>query len=170
MPVAVALYNGPMLFFPDVSTIGVIADTHGLLRSEALDTLAGSDLIIHAGDVGREEILEKLARVAPVVAVRGNVDRAQWADSLPKRAIIVVGGQRILVIHDRQALKDNPARAPLDAVVVAHSHRPRVERERGILFFNPGSAGPRRFTLPVSVGRLQITPRSVEGEIIELRV
>ncbi|MDX1662817.1 MAG: metallophosphoesterase family protein [Candidatus Promineifilaceae bacterium] len=157
-----------MLLLPEASSIGVIADTHGLMRPAALAALEGSDLIIHAGDVGKREILDSLAWIAPVVVVRGNVDRARWAEALPERAVVVASGRQILVLHDRQALKDKPERGDYDAVVAGHSHRPHVERENGVLFFNPGSAGPRRFTLPVCVGRLRVTPDQLEAEVIEL--
>jgi uncharacterized protein len=120
--------------------LGVISDTHGLLRPETLHALRGSELIIHAGDVGKSEILERLREVAPVVAVRGNIDTATWAKELPETDTIEVGGHRIFVLHDRSQLPVQPTHSGLAAVVFGHSHKPIAEVRAGVLFFNPGSA------------------------------
>jgi uncharacterized protein len=151
-----------------MTLLGVISDTHGLLRPEALDSLRGSELIIHAGDVGKSEILERLREIAPVVAVRGNVDTATWAEELPETDTVEVGGHRILVLHDRSQLAVHPADAGLAAVVFGHSHKPLAEIQDGVLFLNPGSAGPRRFWLSISIARLRISPMGLQPEIIEL--
>ena len=150
--------------------IGVISDTHGLLRVEALNALGGSDYIIHAGDIGAPEILEELAAIAPVTAVRGNVDRAAWAKKLPVTELLEMGGVSIYVLHNLQELDLTPEAAEFRLVVSGHSHIPMQNMQNGVLYFNPGSAGPRRFKLPVSVGRLLARDGRVEGEIVELRV
>ncbi len=151
-------------------TLGVISDTHGLLRPEAVEALRGSDRILHAGDIGAPEILEALAKVAPVTAVRGNVDTASWARALPETEIVEAGGVSIYILHDRGQLDLKPDAAGLRVVVYGHSHRPRMEEKSGVLYFNPGSAGPRRFNLPVSVGRLMIGAGKVDAELVELGV
>jgi len=150
--------------------IGVISDTHGLLRPEALEALRGSDLILHAGDVGEEEILGRLRTIAPVTTVRGNVDVARWARGLPETEVIEVEGKAIYLLHKLDELDLNPKAAGFDAVVYGHSHRSKVEKKNGVLYFNPGSAGPRRFKLPVSVGRLVIEHGKIKAEVIELQV
>ena len=149
--------------------IGVISDTHGLLRPEALDPLRGSERIIHAGDVGSPDILEKLSAIAPVTAVRGNIDKQGWARSLPETEVLDVGGVLIYVVHDLTQLDLKAKAAGFAAVVSGHSHIPKQETREGVLYFNPGSAGPRRFKLPVSVGRLIIDDQ-VRGEILQLAV
>ena len=151
-------------------TLGVISDTHGLLRPEAVEALRGSDRILHAGDIGAPEILEALAKIAPVTAVRGNVDTASWARVLPETEIVEAGGVSIYILHDRGQLDLKPDAAGLRVVVYGHSHRPRMEEKSGVLYFNPGSAGPRRFNLPVSVGRLMIGAGKVDAELVELGV
>jgi putative phosphoesterase len=148
--------------------IGLISDTHGLLREEALAALRGSQLIIHAGDVGNAEILEALKRLAPVVAVRGNVDREPWARSLPEMAIAQVGGATIYVLHDVKALDLNPATAGFRIVVSGHSHKPGKMVRDGVLYINPGSAGPRRFQLPVMVARMDLERQPWEPEFVDL--
>jgi uncharacterized protein len=153
-----------------LSYIGVIADTHGLLRPQAVAALQGSALIIHAGDVGRPEILEELRRIAPVVAVRGNVDRGAWAMPLPHSEIVEHDGVRLYVIHILEDLDLDPPAAGFHAVITGHTHRPKMETKDGVLYFNPGSAGPRRFILPISVGRLSVVDGKVHGEIITLPV
>ncbi len=150
--------------------IGVISDTHGLLRGEAVKVLGGSDYIIHAGDIGAPEILEELAAIAPVTAVRGNVDHAAWAKKLSVTDLLEVGGVSIYVLHNLQELDLTPEAAGFRVVVSGHSHMPMQKTQNGVLYFNPGSAGPRRFKLPVSVGRLLVRDGRVEGEIVELRV
>lgn len=148
--------------------VGVIADTHGLLRPEALAALRGSDLIIHAGDAGRPEILEELADIAPATAVRGNIDRERWTQALHMTEVVEAGPFTLYVLHDLQALALDPSAAGFDAVIFGHSHRPVLERRKGVLYMNPGSAGPRRFSLPVSLGRLVATEEGLRGELITL--
>ncbi|HEX6705190.1 MAG TPA: metallophosphoesterase family protein [Albitalea sp.] len=147
--------------------IGLISDTHGLLRPEALQALAGSDRIVHAGDIGDAAILESLAAIAPVTAVRGNNDQGTWAQALPHTALLVEGGVRILVIHD---VKELSGVVDAQVVIAGHSHQPKVERREGVLFVNPGSAGPRRFKLPVCVGRLIVQRGRAEAELMPLAV
>lgn len=149
-------------------SIGVISDTHGLLRPQALEALRSSDYIIHAGDVGNPEILARLREIAPVTAVRGNVDRGVWARSLPKAEVLEAGGISIYVLHIFPELDLKPEAAGFSAVIYGHSHVPKIETRNGILYFNPGSAGPGRFRLPVSIGRLSVRDRVVRGEVIHL--
>ena len=136
--------------------IGVISDTHGLLRPEAMKALEGVELIIHAGDVGNPKVLANLARIAPVHAVRGNTDRGDWAADLPHTRVVEVGGVHLYVLHELFCLDLDPAAAGIAAVIFGHSHSPHLERKNGVLFLNPGSAGPRRFTLPVSLARIKV--------------
>jgi uncharacterized protein len=148
--------------------IGLISDTHGLLREEALRALEGSQLIIHAGDVGKPKIIDALKNLAPVVVVRGNVDTQPWASTLPETEIVETGIATIYVLHDVHALDLNPAAAGFDIVVSGHSHQPdRTERD-GILYINPGSAGPRRFQLPVTVARLDLSQEPWKVHFINL--
>jgi uncharacterized protein len=133
--------------------VGIISDTHGLLRPEALDALGGSELIVHAGDIGSQDVLERLGRIAPVVAVRGNVDSAAWANQLPMTATVELGEQRIWVLHELASLDVDPVHVGLGSVIYGHSHQPARYTKDGILYLNPGSAGPRRFRLPVSLVR-----------------
>ena len=148
--------------------IGVISDTHGLLRPEALAALKGSHQILHAGDVGSPEVLEALAHVAPVTAIRGNVDRGRWCARLPETEVIELAGVAIYLLHDLARLDLRPEAAGFRVVVYGHSHQPRMEEENGVLYFNPGSAGPRRFKLPLSVGRLKIAQGKVQAELVRL--
>jgi uncharacterized protein len=148
--------------------IGVISDTHGLLRREALAALRGSDRIIHAGDIGDPDILTQLAETAPVTATRGNVDRDAWAKKVPATNVLKVGGISVYVLHNLQELDLKPEAAGFRVIVYGHSHVARQEKRNGVLFFNPGSAGPRRFRLPVTVGRLQVKDGKVSGEIVEI--
>ena len=148
--------------------IGVISDTHGLLRTEALAALRGSEHIIHAGDVGAPEILEQLAAIAPVTAIRGNIDKAAWARNLAETEVVEVAGASIYVIHDLAQLDLKPQAAGFKVVIYGHSHVPKHETRGGVLYFNPGSAGPRRFKLPVTVGRLIMESGNVRGEIIPI--
>lgn len=136
--------------------IGLISDTHGLLRKEALEALGEAELIIHAGDVGKPEILAELRKIAPVVAVRGNVDKGEWAKVLPVTAVAEARAVMIYVLHDVKALDLNPASAGFRIVVSGHSHKPGKMDRDGVLYVNPGSAGPRRFQLPVTVARLNL--------------
>jgi putative phosphoesterase len=155
---------------PNTVKIGVISDTHGLLRPEAVAELRGSDFIIHAGDIDEPAILENLAELAPVTAVRGNVDRGPWAKQLPSSAVLEVGGVSIYVIHNLLELDLKPEAAGFAAVISGHTHVPKEENKNGVLYFNPGSAGPRRFRLPVSVGRLVVHDAKLVGEFVELKV
>jgi hypothetical protein len=148
--------------------IGVISDTHGLLRPEAVEALRGSDAIIHAGDVGDPEILAKLTEIAPVTAVRGNVDTEPWARKLPETNVLEVGDVPIYVLHNIDQLDLKPEAAGFSAVIYGHSHAPHQETKNGVLFFNPGSAGPRRFKLPVSLGKLLVESGSIRGELVML--
>jgi uncharacterized protein len=148
--------------------LGVISDTHGLLRPEALRALRGSERIVHAGDIGSPEILAALRRIAPVTAVRGNNDRGAWARRLPETRVLRLAGVRLFLIHDLHALPVDPRPAGIQVVIAGHSHQPRVERRGGVLYFNPGSAGPRRFRLPVTVGRLIIRDGRVRSRLIHL--
>src|ERR671924_355284 len=149
--------------------VGLISDTHGLLRAEALAALQGSDYIIHAGDVGDPAILGKLGEIAPVTAVRGNVDRGHWAEKIPETNILEVVGILIYVLHDLTQLDLKPDAAGFAAVISGHSHVPKQEMKNGVLYFNPGSAGPRRFKLPVSIGRLLIEAGEIRGEIVQIQ-
>jgi uncharacterized protein len=144
--------------------IGVISDTHGLLRPEAVDALRGSELILHAGDVGAPEILDALRKLAPVIAVRGNVDQGDWAEKLPSTTVAEAGAAKIYMLHDVKELDLEPAAAGFQAVVSGHSHKFGRSERRGVLYINPGSAGPRRFHLPVTIARLDVgaTPWKVE--------
>ena len=148
--------------------VGVISDTHGLLRPEAAAALVGVDHILHAGDVGGPEILDALARIAPVTAVRGNVDVEPWANALSEREVVELRGITIYVLHDLAELDLKPEAAGMRAVVYGHSHQPKIEEKNGVLYFNPGSAGPRRFRLPVSLGKLWIEKGSLRAELVEL--
>jgi uncharacterized protein len=148
--------------------IGVISDTHGLLRPEALAALRGSDYIIHAGDIGDPVILEKLSRIASVTAIRGNIDREAWALKIPATNVLEAGGVSTYVLHNLQQLDLKPEAAGFGVVVYGHSHVPKQETKNGVLYFNPGSAGPRRFRLPVTIGRLRVGEGGVSGEIVEI--
>ena len=147
--------------------LGVISDTHGLLRPEAIRALRGVDLIVHAGDVGSADVLERLRAVARVVAVRGNNDREPWARALRERETFVAAGVRILVIHDVNELRAPPPRG-VRVVVAGHSHRPSIDERDGVLFLNPGSAGPRRFTLPVSIATLTVRDGQPRARLVTL--
>jgi putative phosphoesterase len=148
--------------------IGLISDTHGLLRPEALAALAGSDRIVHAGDVGAPGVLDALRALAPLTVVRGNNDTGPWARALPATATLDAAGRRLLVLHDLKELAVDPAAAGIDVVVAGHSHRPLHRVEGGLHVVNPGSAGPRRFSLPVTVARLRLDDAGVAVEIVPL--
>ncbi|HJV87393.1 MAG TPA: metallophosphoesterase family protein [Noviherbaspirillum sp.] len=150
--------------------IGLIADTHGLLRPEALLALKGVDLIIHAGDICDAKVLQTLREIAPVVAVRGNNDRGAWAEALAERETLDIGGVKIHVVHDIADLDLDPKSAGIDVIISGHSHRPSVKREGGVQYVNPGSAGPRRFKLPISLGFLHIKDGSARIELQALEV
>ena len=148
--------------------IGLISDTHGLLRPEALDFLAGSDHIIHGGDIGSPEILAQLTAIAPLTTVRGNNDTADWARGLPETALLQLGGVAVYVIHDLKQLDIEPAGAGVRVVVSGHSHKPVQAERDGVLYVNPGSAGKRRFSLPIAVGELVIDGDEVSARIVTL--
>ena len=150
--------------------LGVISDTHGLLRKEAVEALRGVDRILHAGDVGAPEILDALERIAPVTAIRGNVDTKTWARRLPETELIEIGGVTIYMLHDLGRLDLKPEAAGIGVVVYGHSHKSKIEEKNGVLYFNPGSAGPRRFQLPLSVGKLFIDVKKVHAELIDLKI
>lgn len=150
--------------------MGVIADTHGLVRPEAVKALEDVELIVHAGDIGTPEVLEVLADIAPVIAVRGNNDTGSWAVSLPETAVVEVGSMALYVLHDIKTLDLDPTAAGFAAVISGHSHRPALVKRQQVLFLNPGSAGPRRFKLPVSVARLVIQGDAISARLIELAI
>jgi putative phosphoesterase len=150
--------------------IGVISDTHGLLRPEAKTFLRGSDRIVHAGDIGGASVLMELAAIAPVTAVRGNNDKAKWANAVPEFEILHVDDVLVYVLHDLAELHVDPVAAGYRVVVSGHSHRPSVEERDGVLYVNPGSAGPRRFKLPVAVAELRIAGASVVARLTELEL
>jgi len=149
-------------------TVGVISDTHGLLRPEAIELLKECDLIVHAGDLGDPDILKTLEAIAPTFAVRGNVDRGSWTRMLPDKDLVDAAGKLLYVIHNVDELDLDPAAAEIDAVIFGHSHMPASYEKDGVLYFNPGSAGPRRFKLPVSIGRFTIIDACLKSEIIDL--
>ncbi|MDR6233605.1 metallophosphoesterase family protein [Pseudomonas oryzihabitans] len=148
--------------------VGLIADTHGLLRPEAMAALAGSDFILHAGDIGKPEILAALRELAPLAVVRGNNDDLPWADDIPERVTLTLAGVGIHMLHILPELDLAAVDAPVRVVISGHSHKPLIEERDGVLFVNPGSAGPRRFRLPISVGRLTLNAGQVQAEILEL--
>jgi uncharacterized protein len=153
-----------------VHLLGVISDTHGLVRLEAVKALEGVETIIHAGDIGTPEVLEALHAIAPVVAVRGNNDEGDWAHALPETEVVEVGGVVLYVLHDVNTLDLDPVAAGFHAVISGHSHRPAMSKRQGVLFLNPGSAGPRRFKLPVSVARLTIRGDAIDAQLVELAI
>jgi putative phosphoesterase len=146
--------------------VGIISDTHGLLRPEAVRALDGSEMIIHAGDVGSPEILERLAEIAPVTAVRGNIDKDPWAQRLPLTAVVEAGPARLYVIHDLKTMRVKPA--GYAALISGHSHKSHAYERDGVLYLNPGAAGPRRFRLPVSLARLYVGEGALRHEILYL--
>jgi uncharacterized protein len=148
--------------------VGVISDTHGLMRPAALAALKDADLIIHAGDVGKREVLDQLCEIAPTHVVRGNIDLMNWASDLPATLDVEVAGQTFHVLHDISELAIEPASAGIAAIVFGHSHKPSIEMRGDVLYLNPGSAGPRRFRLPVTVARVRVSGRKLEPEIVEL--
>lgn len=148
--------------------IGVISDTHGLLRPEAVAALEGVDAILHAGDVGDPGILETLAAIAPLTAIRGNIDRTGPCAELPAIELVELGGVSVYMLHDRHELDLDPVAAGIAAVISGHSHQPLIEWKKDVLYFNPGSAGPRRFSLPISLGFLEIEDGRVEPRLLTL--
>lgn len=156
--------------YPIPTLVGVISDTHSLIRPEALKALEGVSLIIHAGDVGAQSVLHRLENIAPVVAVRGNTDRDGWAFKLPFTEAVEIGGVSLYVLHDLCKLDLDPAASGFSAVINGHTHRPAIEKSGKILFLNPGSAGPKRSNLPVSVALLRIKNNSLKAELLMLTV
>jgi putative phosphoesterase len=151
-----------------VHLIGLIADTHGLMRPQALEALRDADLIIHCGDIGDPAVVETLRTVAPVRAVRGNNDKGAWADCLPDSDVVEAGGHKIYVLHNLAELAFDPASCDFTVIISGHSHKPKVEQKGKVLLVNPGSAGPRRFSLPVTVATLALRANRCEAKIIEL--
>jgi putative phosphoesterase len=151
-------------------SIGVISDTHGLLRPQAISSLQDSDLIIHAGDIGKPEVLTGLEAICPVIAIRGNVDRAAWALDYPQARRVEVAGKCLYVIHDLKEMVLDPTAEAIDVVISGHSHMPKIDTRDGVLYLNPGSAGPRRFKLPVMVARLSIGTSKTTATLHELSV
>jgi uncharacterized protein len=147
--------------------IGIISDTHGLLRPEAERRLAGVDHIVHAGDIGRPEIVDALRKIAPVTAIRGNVDTGEWAREYADTELVRLAGKSIYILHDLNTLHIDP-RADTDVIVSGHSHVPKIQRIDGILYLNPGSAGPRRFALPITLATIDVTPDGMRPEIHDL--
>ena len=150
--------------------VGLISDTHGLLRPEAVTALRGSDFIVHAGDIGDSSILDRLSEIAPTTAVRGNNDKGDWASRIPEKEVLDVGTILIHVLHDIAELDLDPVAAGFHVIVAGHSHRPSIQWRDSVLFINPGSAGPRRFKLPVSVAKLAISAGAISPRLIELDV
>lgn len=150
--------------------VGVISDTHGLVRPQALAALQGVQLIVHAGDIGAREVLTALEAIAPVTAIRGNNDRFEWARTMAATATVRIGGARFYMLHDVKDLDFDPKAAGFAAVIAGHSHRPMIAERDGVLFVNPGSAGPRRFKLPVAVALLRVTQTRVRGELVLLDI
>jgi hypothetical protein len=150
--------------------VGVISDTHGLLRPEVLKAFEGVSLIIHAGDVGTPAVIDRLKTIAPVVAVRGNTDRDGWANKLPLTEVVEIGGVLLYVLHDLSRLDLNPVVSGISAVIHGHTHEPAIENKNKVFFINPGSAGPRRFRLSVSVGLIMIKQKKLEAELITLKI
>jgi putative phosphoesterase len=148
--------------------IGIISDTHGLLRPEALEALRGSRVILHAGDIGKQEIIEALEQIAPVTAVRGNIDREAWARQYPLTQVIEIQGIHLYILHDLSQLDLDPAASGFAAVISGHSHQAKIENKHGVFYINPGSAGPKRFRLPISVAKIEIKDGKVSTKILTL--
>lgn len=150
--------------------VGVISDTHGLLRPEAVEALTGASLILHAGDIGKPEVLQGLQVIAPTIAVRGNIDKGAWAEAIPERQTVEVGNVQIHLLHIVKELMLDPKQRDIRVVISGHSHKPLIEEQEGILFLNPGSAGPRRFKLPISVAHLHLNGTAASAKIVELQI
>jgi putative phosphoesterase len=148
--------------------VGIISDTHGLLRPEAIRHLAGTDHIIHAGDIGAPEVIEGLRRIAPTTAIRGNIDSGEWAKNYPDTELVVLGGRAFYVLHNLEEIKLDPAASGFDVIISGHLHRPRIETKTGVLYLNPGSAGPRRFKLPIAVATLVLSDQAILPRILEI--
>jgi hypothetical protein len=153
---------------PKETVVGVISDTHGLLRAEAVAVLRDCDLIIHAGDIGSADILNELRSLAPVKAVRGNIDTERWAQTLPEFDVVEISGVSIYVLHDVKQLDLKPEAAGFAAVISGHSHKPSIESKSGVLYLNSGSAGPRRFRLPITLAKMKIAGKKISAEVIDL--
>lgn len=151
-----------------MKVVGIISDTHGLLRPEAKQALMGVDALVHAGDIGKPEVLEALREIAPLTVIRGNVDK--WAVDLADTEVLEVAGRCLYILHNLLELDLDPRAAGYDAVISGHSHKPRVSDKDGVLYLNPGSAGPRRFTLPVAVAKLEVSPTRLNAEIIKMSI
>lgn len=151
-----------------MTTVGIISDTHGLLRQEALDALQGSDYIVHGGDIGKQSVIDRLQEIAPVTAVRGNVDNGELAARYPHDSVLTIGQTSIYAIHILADMTIDPAAAGYQVVVYGHSHKPSIETRNGVLYLNPGSAGPGRFSLPVTVIRLTIQESEINAELVDL--
>ena len=148
--------------------IGIISDTHGLLRTEAIKHLAGTDHIIHAGDIGAPEVIEGLRRIAPTTAIRGNIDTGEWARDYPDTKLVALGGRALYVLHNLNKIELDPAASGIDVIISGHSHHPKIETKNGILYVNPGSAGPRRFNLPIALAILMMSDRTILPRIQEI--
>jgi putative phosphoesterase len=148
--------------------IGIISDTHGLLRPEAIKQLAGADHIIHAGDIGAPEVIEGLRRIAPTTAIRVNIDVGEWAKDYPDSELVVLGGRSLYVLHNLKEIKLDPAASGFDVIISGHSHRPKIEPKNGVLYVNPGSAGPRRFKLPIAVAIITLSDGLILPQILEI--
>jgi len=148
--------------------VGIISDTHGLLRPQAMKQLAGTDHIIHAGDIGGPEVVEGLRRIAPTTAIRGNIDAGEWAKNYPDTELVVLGGRAFYVLHNLEEIKLDPAASGFDVIISGHSHRARIETKTGVLYLNPGSAGPRRFKLPIAVAILVLSDQAILPRILEI--
>jgi uncharacterized protein len=148
--------------------IGIISDTHGLLRAEAVERLAGVDHIIHAGDIGRADVISELRKIAPVTAVRGNIDRDEWAAGYPQTELVKLGGRFFYVLHNLAQLDLDPIAAGIAVVVSGHSHQPKIETVDGVVYLNPGSAGPRRFSLPIALATLDVSGDAIRPRIVSL--
>src|SRR5262249_14573220 len=148
--------------------IGIISDTHGLLRPEAIKQLSGADHIIHAGDIGTPEVIDGLRRIAPTTAIKGNIDAGEWAKDYRDTELVVLGGRALYVLHKLNEIKLDPAASGVDVVISGHSHRPTIERKNGMLNVNPGSAGPRRFKLPIAVAIIELSDGLIVPQILEI--
>jgi putative phosphoesterase len=151
-----------------MTRIGVISDTHGLLRPQAVAALQGCDHIVHAGDIGNAEVLARLCEIAPVTAVRGNNDHGAWAEALAQTELVELGGLLVYAIHDRALLDIDPRAAAVRVVIFGHSHKPAIDERDGVLYLNPGSAGPRRFRLPIALAELRVARGEIEARIVDL--
>jgi len=151
-----------------MTIVGVISDTHSLLRPEASEYLHGSDMIVHAGDIGSVDVIVALEEIAPVVAIRGNIDKGSWADDFPEVEVVEVHGKYLYILHSLNDLDLDPTAAGFSVVISGHSHAPKMEEIDGVLYLNPGSAGPRRFKLPIALAKLSVSDSSISAEIHEI--